>query len=334
MIRINKNESPYRALTEKEIGNIAVKTLFNQYADDEYESLQASYAAFNQLDPECVAFANGSDEWIQKAMILFQDGPVMILDPDFVMYEEYARQFNRPLIRVACREDFTFDHEAVLKRIEEDRPAVFIFSQPNNPFGTLHPLDFIEEAAEAMERVGGYFIIDEAYAEFLEVTDKYPEGDHIIRFRTLSKVYGLAGLRVGVAIATKQTMSILNSIAHPYPLNTFSLNVANYLLNQPERLTDFIEINRQLSKKLVRIFDEEVGDTIDRLGTCTNFLFTYGEAAMDLGQYVVENGFMPRLYPESELPSLKQAVRYSIASDEDLDKLRLIIRKWREENDY
>lgn len=329
MIRIDKNESPYRALTESEIAQIAIDTHFNEYAENEYENLQQSYAAYNDLDPGLLAFANGSDEWIQKAMILLGDGPVLVLDPDFVMYEEYARQFDRKLVKVSCQNNWTFDYEEVYEQIRKLKPSVFIFSQPNNPFGTLHPQSFINKASDLMEEAGGYFIIDEAYGEFIEKPLYYPTGDHVIRFRTLSKVYGLAGLRVGVAISTEATMQILNSIAHPYPLNTFSLNMANYLLNQGDRLTRFIDLNRELSKKLLRIFKEEVGDVIHILDSHTNFVFTYGEKAADLGKHVYANGFRPRMYPEAELTDLRKTVRYSIAKDEELDELRQILREWR-----
>lgn len=330
MIRIDKNESPHRALTENEISKIAVDTHFNKYAENEYLQLQKSYANYNGLDANLVSFANGSDEWIQKAMIILGEGPVLVLDPDFVMYEEYAMQFKRPLIKVNALADMTFDYEEVFQKIKEYRPSVFIFSQPNNPFGMMHPIDFVEKAAELMKKVKGYMIIDEAYAEFLEDIPTYPEGDHIIRFRTLSKVYGLAGLRVGVAFSTENTMNILNSIAHPYPLNTFSLNIAHYLLNQPKRLTDFISLNRELAKQLHQLFKEEVGAHINILTSHTNFLFTHGKKAVDLGLYINLNGFQPRMYPESDHPALKEAVRYSIATAEELQELRSIVRKWRE----
>lgn len=330
MIRIDKNESPYRALSEEEIGKIAVDTHFNQYAEDEYVELQKSYAAYNGFDPDLISFANGSDEWIQKAMIVLGDGPVLVLDPDFVMYEEYAKQFGRKLTKISCLDDWSFDYEEVYQKIKELKPSVFIFSQPNNPFGTLHPSEFVEQAASLIKEAGGYFIIDEAYGEFIEDEVTYPEGDHVIRLRTLSKVYGLAGLRVGVAASTEKTMGILNSIAHPYPLNTFSLNVANYLLNQTDRLDKFIELNRTLSKKLKQIFQEEVGDVIDILDSSTNFIFTYGEKAVDLGEYIVERGFLPRMYPESDNPALRQIVRYSIATEEQLSDLQTILKEWRQ----
>lgn len=329
MIRIDKNESPYRALTEDEIGKLAIDTHFNQYAEDEYLELQKSYASYNNLNPNLISFANGSDEWIQKSMVVLGDGPVLVLEPDFVMYEEYARQFNRPLTKINCLDDWTFDYEEVYSAIKEIKPSVFIFSQPNNPFGTLHPSEFIHTASELMKEVSGYFVIDEAYGEFIEDEVTYPEGDHVIRFRTLSKVYGLAGLRVGVATSTSKTMALLNSIAHPYPLNTFSLNVANYLLNQTDRLDQFIELNRVLSKKLLQIFKQEVGDVISILDSSTNFVFTYGEKATDLGEYIVERGFLPRMYPEAENPALREVVRYSIATDDQLNDLSEILKDWR-----
>lgn len=329
MIRIDKNESPYRALTNDEIASLAINTHFNQYADDEYSDLQKSYAAFNNLNPELTSFANGSDEWIQKTMIVLADGPVLVLEPDFVMYEVYAKQFNRPLTKINCQEDWTFDYEEVYNTIRELKPSVFIFSQPNNPIGTLHSEEFIKEAADLMKEVGGYLIIDEAYGEFNQEPTHYPEGDHVVRFRTLSKVYGLAGLRVGVAVSTEATIGKLNSIAHPYPLNTFSLNVANYLLNQTDRLEEFIEMNRTLSKKLLRIFKEEVGDIISVIDSSTNFVLTHGEKAVDLGEYIVNKGFLPRMYPESDNPKMRETVRYSIAKDEQLDELKKILKEWR-----
>lgn len=331
MIRMDKNESPYRALTEKEIAKIAIDTQFNQYAENEYQDLQESYAIFNQLDPTLVSFANGSDEWIQKSIIVLGNGPILTFDPDFVMYDVYAKQFGKDIIKLSSNEDFTFDYEEAYKQIKALRPSVFIFSQPNNPFGVLHPSEFIFKAAELMKEVNGYFILDEAYGEFVDELTDYPKGDHVIRLRTLSKVYGLAGLRIGVATSTRKTMDLLDSIAHPYPLNTFSLNVAVHLLNQPERLKKFIELNRSLSRQLHSIFKEEVGDIIPMLESHTNFLFTYGDDAMDLGNYIIENGFLPRMYPEEDSAALKKAVRYSIAKEDELEEIRKIIQRWRDE---
>lgn len=128
MIRINKNESPIRALTNEEIAEIAVSTRFQEYTDDAIDRLTEAYAAFHGEDPALIAFANGSDEWIQKCTILLGDGPILMLEPDFVMYEEYAAQFQREIIKVPCRADYSFDYDQVYAVIEKEKPSYFIVS--------------------------------------------------------------------------------------------------------------------------------------------------------------------------------------------------------------
>ena len=331
MIRINKNESPIRALTNEEIAEIAVSTRFQEYTDDAIDRLTEAFAAFHGEDPALIAFANGSDEWIQKCTILLGDGPILMLEPDFVMYEEYAAQFQREIIKVPCRADYSFDYDQVYAVIEKEKPSYFIVSQPNNPLGGLHPAAFIQKTADLLADSGGYLILDEAYMDFVDNPPARPVGDHVILLRTLSKIYGLAGLRIGIASSTEKTMQLLNSIAHPYPLNTLSLSIAAYLLEHPERLRAFMADQRRLSAKLKKIFNEGVADILSVLPSETNFVFTYGELAPSLGQWIVDHGYQPRTYEKSGIPCIETAVRYSIATDEQLDALGEIIREWREQ---
>ena len=96
------------------------------------------------------------------------------------------------------------------------------------------------------------------------------------------------GLRIGIASSTEKTMQLLNSIAHPYPLNTLSLSIAAYLLEHPERLRAFMADQRRLSAKLKKIFNEGVADILSVLPSETNFVFTYGELAPSLGQWIID----------------------------------------------
>lgn len=331
-ILLYKNESPYRALAPEEIAKIAVDTEYNRYAVDEYERLINAYANYKGISPDTISLANGSDEWLQKFMILFgQDGPVLSFESDFGMYETYASQLNCKFIKVPVNNDFTFNYEQVYEIIQREKPALFLFSQPNNPFGYLHPTAFVEKASALMAEVGGYIVIDEAYAEFADPLPAYPEGDHVIYLRTLSKAFGLAGLRIGVVRATTKTITVLNRIAHPYPVNNMSLNLASYLLEDSERTDAFIQLNKDLAKQLVAIFEEEVKGIVNFLPTVTNFIFTYGEAAVALGNWVTAHGFLIRSYHEEDGPeALQQAVRYSIGSPEEMQKLREVIIDWRD----
>jgi len=329
MIRIHKNESPYRSLTDEELQEIVLKTPFNQYGDDEYKHLAKVYGEFYGLDPELVSFANGSDEWIQKCMMVLGTGPVMTFEPDFSMYEEYANQLKRPIYKVECNEDGSFDYASTLVQMENIKPAFFIFSQPNNPLGMLHPDGFVQAAADLMQELNGYLIIDEAYMDFAEQKAVRPEGEHVIVMQTLSKIYGLAGLRIGVVTSSSATMTLLNSVAHPYPINTLSINIAAYLFENTTKLKTFMNQQRKLAGKLKDIFKKEVSDVMTVLPSQTNFVFTYGEVALELGKYIQQSGFQPRTYPDASHPLLQKAVRYSIATDEQLTQLESIIKEWR-----
>jgi len=184
MIRINKNESPVPSLSEEKIREIIQETPFFRYPAEEHDRFVEAYAKFHHLDPKCIAIANGSDEWIQKFMILLGEGPMMTLDPDFSMYEGYARQLKRPVIKVPCNDDFTFDEERTVQAIREHKPSFFIFSQPNNPTGAMHSDSFVEAIAAAVTEAGGYLVVDEAYLEFSSRSYEKPTGDNVIVIRT------------------------------------------------------------------------------------------------------------------------------------------------------
>lgn len=326
MIYINKNESPLLPLNQSELSEIIRNTPFNRYATNEYERFVSAYGKFHSIDPSRLSLANGSDEWIQKCMIVMDKGPILALDPDFTMYREYANQLQRELVQVPCEKDFSFDLEKVLHAIEENRPAFLIFSQPNNPTGAQHSTEFVLALSGAMKKIGGYLAIDEAYAEFSKTPYERPEEDHIIYLRTLSKIYGLAGLRIGVAYSTRKTIALLNSVAHPYPLNSLSLNIGTYLLSHEEKMLALFQEQQELSDRLKAIFDQHVSDVIQVIPSETNFVFTYGEKAQSLGKFIIQNGFMPRTYEEK---NLEEVVRYSTATNKELDQLESIVKEWR-----
>lgn len=329
MIRINKNESPIPALDNTTLKNIITNANFNFYPDEEYDAFIKAYANYYQLSPNQVAAANGSDEWIQKCMIALPDGPVLTLNPDFFMYTAYAHQINRPIHYVDAEDDYTFSLDKIKNTIQEIKPAFFIMSVPHNPSGIQYPKSFLEEIATEMKAIGGYFIIDEAYLDFGDSYDIDMQ-NHIIQMRTLSKAFAIAGLRVGIAISTEKTMQTLNRIAHPYPLNTLTLKIATEIFSNSAFVDSLLSQQRQLSNQLRNIFKEHVSDIIHVIPSKTNFVLTYGDLAKELGNYIYDNGYLPRFYDE---PNMQQTVRYSIATESELNNLEKIVKRWRQEYD-
>lgn len=186
MIRINKNESPLRPLTEAQLTSIIHHASFNFYPDEEYERFKAGYARYYNLSPDQIIAGNGSDELIQKLMLIMPEGPALALNPDFFMYQAYADQVHRPIAFVNADNDLTFNLENILSRIEAVQPAFFIMSNPHNPSGKQYNLTFLTAIADKMKNIGGYFVIDEAYLDFGDAYTLELQ-PHVLQMRTLFK---------------------------------------------------------------------------------------------------------------------------------------------------
>ncbi|CAC6637473.1 Histidinol-phosphate aminotransferase [Staphylococcus aureus] len=205
MIYIDKNESPVTPLDEKTMTSIISATPYNLYPDAAYEQFKEAYAKFYGLSPEQIIAGNGSDELIQKLMLIMPEGPALTLNPDFFMYQAYAAQVNREIAFVDAGSDLTFDLETILTKIDEVQPSFFIMSNPHNPSGKQFDTAFLTAIADKMKALNGYFVIDEAYLDYGTAYD-VELAPHILRMRTLSKAFGIAGLRLGVLISTAGTI--------------------------------------------------------------------------------------------------------------------------------
>lgn len=325
---MDRNTSPILPLTDGQIERAVKATSFNLYPEEEIKTFKRLYAKRNQFSPDYIELANGSDEWLQKFILTFGQNGVMTLNPDFVMYQVYSQQVAVPFHQIACRADFQFDFDDIERDIQAYRPSLFLISNPHNPTGRLFTESELERLADAMAAVDGYLVIDEAYGEFAPDYQR-PTGAHVIIVRTLSKIYGLAGLRIGIAIAEEATFDQLTRFNHPYPVNSVSLNLANELFSDEDHLNDFIAYQQQSKQRL-----EAALKTVDKWLTIvpskSNFIFTYGERAPELAAFLLERGYQARQYDE---PLLKQAVRYSIIALEDYDGFEQALREWSEQID-
>ncbi|MGB4609880.1 MAG: histidinol-phosphate transaminase [Saccharofermentanales bacterium] len=327
MIIMNRNTSPLKPLSEEQIIKVVQNTNYNQYPDRERQRFIDIYAEAYDLDPSEIEVANGSDEWIQKVIMTLGQNGVMTLNPDFVMYKVYTEQVLPEMLTVDCEPDFSFDFAKVVQAIKEQKPSLFLISNPHNPTGVMFKTEELQLLVDTMAEVGGYLVLDECYIDFA-VDYERPQGDNIVFLRTLSKVYGMAGLRIGLAIAEGETFTKINSINHPYPLNSLSLNLASELFSEKEKLDKYknyqFESKRQLEKALA-----QVEDLITIKPSFANYIFTYGDLAVDLAEFLIGKGFLPRTYDN---PVLKNAARYSIIKLDDYPALNQAIMEWKEKH--
>ena len=218
---------------------------------------------------------NGSDELIHYIGVTFlsEGDEVIQADPSFVRYEAAAVLNDCDCIMVPLR-DFTHDLEAMADRIT-DRTRLIFVANPNNPTGTAVTQRDVERFMAGLpERVIAVF--DEAYYEYVESPD-FPEmlsyireGANVIVLRTFSKIYGLAGLRVGYGIARSEIIQCLNQVREPFNVNSVAQAGALASLQDPGQVERSRRVNSEGKRFLYREF-EAMG--LPYVPTEANFVF-------------------------------------------------------------
>lgn len=232
LIRMNNNENP---LGPPPAAAAFLKSfdpaMVSCYPSGDCRPLRARLADYLGVTPLQVILGNGANEVIAFVIKAFceQGDNIVTADRTFAVYEWIAR-FSGVDARLAPLNDFGFDEEGLLARVDSRTKLVFICN-PNNPTGTWWSRDRL---IRFMERLGPNHIVvlDEAYAEFIDQPD-YPDGisllsrfPNLIIFRTFSKMYALAGLRIGYLVATEQVTDIVRKTAIVYSVNTLAQSAA------------------------------------------------------------------------------------------------------------
>jgi histidinol-phosphate aminotransferase len=323
---MNRNTSPIRPLSDQAIIEVVLDTPYNQYPEDQEAKFKAAYADYNGFDAANVAVANGSDEWIQKLIIQFGKGGVLADAPDFFMYEDYSKQLGYAFHSIAANENYAFSASAIIHGLDQYKPSILFISNPHNPTGQQFSSLFLQNIADACQARDIIFVIDEAYVEFADTYDR-PKNSNVVYIRTLSKIYGIAGLRVGIALADGAVYDKLVEINHPYPMNSLSLNLASKLFEDRAKLDDWIDYQKDLQIQLVKAFDQ-VADLIDIVPSKTNFVFMYGDNVDAFVTFLTGRGYIGRTY---ETDGIVTAARFSIIDKKDYPQLTATIKEWRDQ---
>ncbi len=211
------------------------------YPDASCFSLTRALAQRWEVAPEQIIVGNGSDEIIHYLGLAFlQPGDEMLTgDPSFVRYEA-AAILNQAEFVVTPLKDHAFDLDAMAERIGPKTRMVFI-ANPNNPTGTMvgrGPIErFLDRCPEET-----IVVMDEAYYEYVDEPD-YPdslayvrEGRNVVVLRTFSKIYALAGLRVGYGIARPEIVAALHQVREPFNVNSLAQAAALASLDDPKQV--------------------------------------------------------------------------------------------------
>jgi histidinol-phosphate aminotransferase len=208
----------------------------------EYGEAKAAVAAYFQVPPSNMLFTNGTDEAIQVFINTYVDDGqhVLLLKPAYAMYRFYAEVAGARIIDLAYPQpDLEFPLQTVLDNITADTRAILI-SNPNNPTGTGISLHGIERIlAHAKQAV---VLIDEAYYEFSGVTalgliETHP---NLFVCRTFSKVFGMAGMRLGCLFSHDANIEYLHKAQSPYSVNSLAVIAAQAAVADTEYLQSYV----------------------------------------------------------------------------------------------
>jgi len=249
-VRLNVNENPFPPSPEL-VEDIAqsvrqVARDLNRYPDRDALALRRDLAKFicNEssvdITEENVWAANGSNEIMLQLLQLF-GGPgrtLVTFAPTYSMYADYCRDTFTDYSEIHRNEDFSIDTSALDNAIALN-PTVIVITSPNNPTGTVLPIELVEYLCTRFE---GVVIVDEAYAEFraegtasaVSLVQKYPR---LVVTRTMSKAFSCAGLRLGYALSSPEIISAIQLVRLPYHLSAVTQAVARTAL---EHSTDLL----------------------------------------------------------------------------------------------
>lgn len=272
--------------------------------------LQATLAEKHGVDPEQIALTAGADDGLLRCCLASLDATrnAVVPSPTFEMIQRYVALAEGEL-RAPAWPSGTYPTDAVLECADDSTGAIFIVS-PNNPTGAVAAESDLERLAQAAPQA--LLVVDGAYAEYADhdLTQAALALPNAVVLRTLSKAWGLAGLRIGYAIGTPEIAGLLRRTGNPFPIAAPAADLAlAWLQAGAERVQAGIDQVREerkaLAEQLARLGAQPVASQ-------ANFVFARMPDAAGLHAELLERRILVRRF---EAPGLGDALRITCPSD-------------------
>ena len=318
-VRLNTNESPFPPPPEllSRWQEKVVELSLNRYPDRSADALRSAIAKFHKVSQDMVFVANGSNEVIQTILLSFgtSGARAVSFEPTYAMYETIARVTNTSYSALERLEDFSISTQTLASDLKDLNPSVTFVCAPNNPTG-------IAEDSTTIDLLGseapGLVVIDEAYGQFSPISQvgRTLKFDNIAVVRTFSKIWSLAGMRIGYCIAPPPIVDILWKVALPYHLDSSKQLLAtlcfDYVAEMEERVAFLVSQRIQLELAL-----GELG--IQYWPSSANFILfrPKGVDAADLWRRLLDKGVLIRDW--SKWPRLANCLRVTVGTQSEND---------------
>lgn len=304
IIKLASNESPLGPSPKAKQAIKAVLKDLSLYPEGSGVSLRSAIARNWSIDADTVILGNGSNEILELVLRAFlnEREEVITSESSFLVYPLATQVCNGKLIEVPMKY-YAYDLNAIADRITSQTKMIFI-ANPNNPTGTMVDKDSV---AAFMNKVPSHVIVvfDEAYGEFTNPkifphTLQYiNEGRPVLITRTFSKIYGLAGLRIGCGIASKEMISLLHKVRQPFNVNSLAQVAAEAALGDDDYRHKMINLVAEGKNYLYKEF-YKLG--LFYVPSETNFVLVNVGQGSVVFQALLEKGIIVRAMDEYKLP--------------------------------
>ncbi len=299
------------------------------YPDGASFDMRHALAAHFELDAAHFVVANGSDELIHLLGLALLDQPedeVVVGYPSFVRYDASAHLANCKLVRVPLDSEYRHDLKAMAKVCTANTKILYI-ANPNNPTGTIMLRDEVKQLLDAVPP-NVTVILDEAYYEFASHVPEYPtalefirEGYSVVGLRTMSKAYGLAGIRVGYGMLPLELADALNRAREPFNVNLLAQVAGVAALSDTDHLERTLQNNMEQGARMVKVL-EEVG--AKPCLAYANFIWVdFGRATRPIFDALLREGVIVR---PGDVLGNENCMRISIGSPDETSFFEHAIR--------
>ena len=295
-IRLDANESflPLPAELRARIAQTASEAAFNRYPDPLSRDVTAAFSAYYGISPDLVTAGNGSDELISIlcTSFLMKGDAMMVILPDFSMYQFYASLAEGRVVTCGKRDDLTIDVDEVIAKAQAENVKMIVFSNPCNPTSLGLPR---EEVRRLIRSVGALVVLDEAYMDFWDqsLLGEVEQYDNLVILRTCSKAIGAAALRLGFAVASPRLTRVLRAVKSPYNVNSLSQAIGALVLGEREweaEARERIIASRRALQASLETLAAEFPGAFSLYPSCTNFVFLKTERAKELFEGLLARG--------------------------------------------
>jgi histidinol-phosphate aminotransferase len=310
-----KNLTPYSSARDEYTGEASVfldanenaygsplETAYNRYPDPLQYQVKLKLSQIKGVPPRNIFLGNGSDEAID---ILFRSfcnpgiDNVIIVPPTYGMYQVSANINDVEAKKVLLTEEYQLNLEGIAEAIDKNTKLIFICS-PNNPTGNSLNRDDIETL---LANFNGIVVIDEAYINFSRqktFIQELTEYANLVVLQTLSKAWGLAGLRVGMAFASEEIIEVMNKVKPPYNVNEASQQLALQALNNVSLVNLWIKETLEQRDQLVLAL-KNFDFVLDIYPSDANFILVKTTNAKTIYDFLVQHGIIIRDRSKVEL---------------------------------